>query len=108
VAATLIANTPQVILSFLYTTLNGLITSMFLAREWSSYGLEWKTLTASKPAGLQRRTYFLQMSYRVAVPLIVLSSPPHELVLQSIFLAIMSRMGSLRARLQLSPVASVR
>jgi hypothetical protein len=39
VAATLITNTPQVILSFLYITLNGLVTSMFLAREWSSYAL---------------------------------------------------------------------
>ena len=90
VAATLIANTPQVILSFLYLTLNGLVTSMFVGREWSSYALHRKALRVSKPAGPQRRTYFLQLPYRIAVPLIVLSSLLHWLVSQSIFLAVVS------------------
>jgi hypothetical protein len=90
VAATLITNTPQVILSFLYITLNGLVTSMFLTREWSSCALKRKALRASKPADLQRRTYFLQLAYRVAVPLILLSSLLHWLVSQSAFLVIVS------------------
>jgi hypothetical protein len=37
VAATLIANTSQVVLSFLYVTFNRLVTSMFAAQEWSIY-----------------------------------------------------------------------
>jgi hypothetical protein len=44
VAATLIANTPQITLSFLYITLNGLVLSMFLTRERSSYVLKRKAL----------------------------------------------------------------
>ena len=90
VAATLIANTPQLVLSFLYVTLNGLVTSMFVAREWSSYMLKRKALRVSKPTSPQRRTYFLQLPYRVAVPLIVLSLLLHWLVSQSIFLAVVS------------------
>jgi hypothetical protein len=90
VAATLIANTPQLILSFLYITLNGLVTSMFVAREWSSYALTRKALRVSSPTGAQRGTYFLQLPYRVAVPLIALSSLLHWLVSQSIFLAVVS------------------
>jgi hypothetical protein len=58
VAATLMSNTPQAVLSLLYITLNGLVTSMFLAKEWSSYALNRKALRVSKPTSPQRRTYF--------------------------------------------------
>jgi len=90
VAATLIANTPQLVLSFLYMTLNGLVTSMFLAQEWSGYAVSRKGLRVSKPSSPQRRTYFLQLPYRVAAPLILLSLLLHWLVSQSIFLAVVS------------------
>lgn len=90
VAATLIANTPQLVLSFLYLTLNGLVTSMFLAQEWSGYAVSRKGLRVSKPSSRQRRTYFLQLPYRVAAPLILLSLLLHWLVSQSIFLAVVS------------------
>jgi hypothetical protein len=90
VAATLIANTSQVVLSFLYVTVNGLVTSMFVAQEWSSYALTTKALHVSNPKRTQRGTYFLQLPYRVTVPLITLSSLLHWLVSQSIFLAVVS------------------
>lgn len=35
VGAVLLANLPQVIVSFLYLTYNGLLTSMLLASEWA-------------------------------------------------------------------------
>jgi hypothetical protein len=35
VAAIFVANSPQAILSFLYLNLNGLLTSMWVALEWS-------------------------------------------------------------------------
>lgn len=90
VAATLIANLPQAILSFLYLALNGIITSMFLAAEWASYSVARKTLRVSKPTRPERRTYFLQLPYRVAVPMIGMSALLHWLVSQSIFLAVIS------------------
>jgi hypothetical protein len=86
----LIANLPQALLSFLYLTLNGLLTSMFLADEWSHFAKERKSLRVSSPTGLQRKTYFLQLPYRIAIPLLVMSGLLHWLVSQSIFLAVVS------------------
>ncbi|KIX08961.1 uncharacterized protein Z518_00039 [Rhinocladiella mackenziei CBS 650.93] len=89
-ASILIANLPQTILSFLYLNLNGLLTSMFLADEWSDFARERKTLRVSTPQGRQRSNHFLQLPYRMGVPLMVLSGLLHWLVSQSIFLAIVS------------------
>jgi hypothetical protein len=89
-ANVLIANLPQALLSFLYLTLNGLLTSMFLADEWSHFSKERKSLRVSSPTGLQRRTYFLQLPYRIAFPLLAMSGLLHWLVSQSIFLAVVS------------------
>lgn len=92
-ASILIANLPQTILSFLYLNLNGLLTSMWLASEWSDFAEERKTLRVSKPKGQQRSTHFLQLPYKIAVPLMVLSGLLHWLVSQSIFLAVIADYG---------------
>ncbi|RMZ86815.1 hypothetical protein DV736_g5959, partial [Chaetothyriales sp. CBS 134916] len=89
-ASILIANLPQTILSFLYLNLNGLLTSMFLADEWNDFARERKTLRVSTPQGRQRSNHFLQLPYRMGVPLMVLSGLLHWLISQSIFLAIVS------------------
>jgi hypothetical protein len=86
----LIANLPQTILSFLYLNLNGLLTSMWLASEWSDFASQRKTLRVSKPKGSQRSTHFLQLPYKIAVPLLVLSGLLHWLISQSIFLAVIA------------------
>ncbi|KAJ9612192.1 hypothetical protein H2200_003789 [Cladophialophora chaetospira] len=86
----LIANLPQTILSFLYLNLNGLLTSMWLASEWSDFANERKTLRVSKPKGGQRSTHFLQLPYKIALPLMVLSGLLHWLISQSIFLAVIA------------------
>ncbi|KAL1610130.1 hypothetical protein SLS60_001795 [Paraconiothyrium brasiliense] len=84
---TLIANVAQPILSFLYFSYNGLFTAMLLGYEWVSYAHHRKGLRVSRPAeGAQRSTYFLQLPYRFALPLMVLSGVLHWLVSQSIFL----------------------
>ena len=57
----LIANTPQMIFSFLYLNLNGLLTTMWLAEEWSDFASQRKALRTSKPKGLQRSTHHLQL-----------------------------------------------
>ena len=84
----LIANLPQTILSFLYFQLNGVLTTMSLAKEWSEFSqYPGKPLRVSQPKPGQRNTYFLQLPYRIAVPLMILSGILHWLVSQSLFLA---------------------
>jgi hypothetical protein len=86
-ANVVMANTPQVILSMLYFTYNGLFTSIALATEWDSYARHRKGLrVSSPPVGAQRTTYFLQLPYRYSLPLLAISGLLHWLVSQSIFL----------------------
>ena len=83
----LIANSPQVLLSFLFLTYNGLFTCMLLGQEWSCYAHVRKPLRVTSPVGSQRSTYRLQLPYKYGIPLLVLSGTLHWLVSQSIFLA---------------------
>ncbi|KAH6638910.1 hypothetical protein C7974DRAFT_421557 [Boeremia exigua] len=86
VALALIANLPQVILSFLYFAYNGLFTAMLMGYEWTSYAHKRKGLRTSRvPTGNQRSTYFLQLPYRFGLPLVILGGLLHWLVSQSIF-----------------------
>ncbi|KAK4954715.1 hypothetical protein LTR66_013535 [Elasticomyces elasticus] len=89
IASVLMANLPQLILSVLYFNLNGLFTTLFLADEWSRFAYERKGLRVSLPrSGSQRKTFFLQLPYRIGIPLLVISGLLHWLVSQSIFLAV--------------------
>ena len=83
----LVANSPQILVSFLYFTYNGLFTCMLLAEEWSAYASKRNFLRVTTPTGRQRSTYRLQLPYRYGVPLLIGSSALHWLVSQSIFLA---------------------
>ena len=75
-------------------SINGLCTSMSLANEWSQLSVSSalksragaKTLRCSNPEGQQRATYFLQLPFRFAVPLISVAAIIHWLISQSIFL----------------------
>lgn len=87
VATVLLANSPQLVLTFLYFAYNGLFTCMLLAQEWNGYSLTRKPLRVTSPASQQRGTYFLQLPYRISVPLLIGSGLLHWLVSQSIFLA---------------------
>ena len=82
----LISNSPQVIFSLNYLLYNSLFTSMLLTAEVNSFVARRKTLRVSNPRGDQRSTYYLQLPYRYAVPLMVLSGWLHWLISQSIFL----------------------
>jgi hypothetical protein len=82
----LIANSPQVLLSFVYFAYNGLFTAMLTGNEWVSYASKKKGLRMSrKPSGSQRSTYFLQLPYRFSLPLMATGTLLHWLVSQSIF-----------------------
>ena len=87
VVTVLLANSPQILLSFLYFTYNGLFTCMLVAEEWSAYGSKRNYLRVTTPRGRQRSTYRLQIPYRYGVPLLIASSILHWFVSQSIFLA---------------------
>ena len=67
----LLANLPQVILSFLYLMYNGLYTSMHMAHEYGGYATERKSLRVTTPRGTQRSTYWLQLPYTYGMPLIL-------------------------------------
>ena len=94
IATVLIANSPQILLSFLYFSYNGVFTCMLLAEEWSAYGTNKRFLRVTSPTGGQRSTYFLQLPYRYSVPLLIGSSILHWLVSQSIFLARLNTVDS--------------
>ncbi|KAL8976226.1 MAG: hypothetical protein Q9205_007726 [Flavoplaca limonia] len=84
-----IANSPQLILSILYFSYNGLITFMLMADEWSGFSTERKGLRVTSASGAQRSTYRLQVPYRYAVPLITVSVVMHWLVSQSLYVEIL-------------------
>ncbi|KAF2437579.1 hypothetical protein P171DRAFT_425130, partial [Karstenula rhodostoma CBS 690.94] len=91
----IIANAPQVILSWIYFSCNGLLTLRSLAREWELYTLQRKGLKVSSGRERkQRSTYFLQLPYRIAIPFTVLSAFIHWLVSQSLFLVSVQLHGS--------------
>ncbi len=83
----IIANLPQLVLTFLYFAYNGLFTCMLLADEWNGYAYERKYLRVTSPRGQQRSTYWLQLTFRYAVPLMIMSGLLHWLTSQSLFLA---------------------
>ena len=87
VATVFLANAPQLILSFLYFSYNGIFTCMLMTEEWNKYAWNRKPLRVTSPTEAQRGTYYLQLPYRWGVPLLVGSGTLHWLVSQSIFLA---------------------
>lgn len=91
VGLVLIANCPQLILSFLYFAYNGLWTCMLLVEEWFGYAKQGKPLRVTSPRGSQRSTYRLQLPYRYGIPLLIISAVLHWLVSQSIFLVVLYR-----------------
>ena len=83
----LVANSPQILLSFLFLMYNGLFTCMLLVSEWAGYAHDRKPLRVTCPRKSQRSTYRLQLPYKYGVPLLLLSGILHWLVSQGLFLA---------------------
>jgi hypothetical protein len=93
--ATVVANAPQAALSYLYIVFNALFTNMFVAKEWSSYTTSRKPLRVSSPVGQQRKSYWLNIPFRYAVPAVAVSSLFHWLASQSIFMVRINVTGAL-------------
>jgi hypothetical protein len=111
VSSVLVANSPQLALSFLYFAVNTVLTSMSSAKEWSHFSVKHaekqqpKPLRTSNPIGQQRGTHFLQLPLRFAIPVGVVLTIIHWLISQSIFLVVVSRYnanGSLENAFQLA------
>jgi hypothetical protein len=56
------------------------------AHEWNQLGVHRKGLRVTKPMQQQRSTYFLQLPYRISLPLTLFSGGLHWLLSQSLFL----------------------
>lgn len=71
--AVIVANTPQMILSFTYFAYNAFITRSVSEMEWNSYALSYKGLRVTDPRGEQVSTYRLQLPYSYSIPLVIAS-----------------------------------
>lgn len=82
----LVANLAQPVLSFIYFSYNGIFTCMLAEREWNQFARKKGGLRISGVrSGSQRSSFFLQLPYRFAIPIMLLSGVLHWLVSQSIF-----------------------
>jgi hypothetical protein len=81
-----LSNMPQVLLSISYLNLNTICTSMASSAEWNALATTRKGLRVTKRLGRQRSTYFLQLPYKFAMPLIVMGGFLHWLLSQTFFL----------------------
>lgn len=59
--AVLIANAPQLFLSFAYLAYNNLFTRLQMAKEWAFMSVEYVPLRVTDPKGQQVSTYRLQL-----------------------------------------------
>ena len=84
--ASVLANAPQILVSYNYLAYNGLFTSMLATAEWVNYSIRRRGLRVAWPRGQQRVTTFLSLPYIYAVPLIAASTLLHWLISQSLFL----------------------
>lgn len=87
--AILIANSPQLFLSFAYLAFNSLFTRLHMAKEWSALSTRYKALRVTNPQGRQNSTYFLQLPYRYSVPILIMSILLHWVLSGCIYLLLM-------------------
>ncbi|KAI8957866.1 hypothetical protein F5Y11DRAFT_352123 [Daldinia sp. FL1419] len=84
----MIANSPQLLLSFCYLAYNNLFTRLQMAREWSLFSEGYQPLRVTDPKGDQYSTYRLQLPYKYSIPLIATSIVLHWLLSNTLYLFI--------------------
>ncbi|ETS83061.1 hypothetical protein PFICI_04937 [Pestalotiopsis fici W106-1] len=87
-SATLLVNSPQLILSFCYLSYNTLFTRMQMAREWAMYSMRYKGLRVTEPTGSQFATYRLQLPYKYSIPLITGSVLLHWMMSNTFYVVV--------------------
>ncbi len=85
-AASLLANTSQILVSYIYLTYNGLFISMLATAEWVHYSVRRGGLRVAWPRGQQRATSFLSLPYTYVVPIMIASILLHWLLSKNLFL----------------------
>ena len=85
-SSTLLANTPQLILSLLYYSYNSIFTCELVGREWNDFGRRRQPLRVTLPRGEQTSTYWLNLPYRYSLPLMTVAIVLHWLFSRAIFL----------------------
>ncbi|KAI1497832.1 hypothetical protein F5X99DRAFT_353108 [Biscogniauxia marginata] len=83
--AVLLANSPQLLLSFCYLAYNNLFTRLQMAREWALFSDGYHPLRVTSPKGKQYSTYRLQLPYKYSLPLIAVSIFLHWLLSNTIY-----------------------
>jgi hypothetical protein len=83
----LVANSPQLIFSLLYTFSRAMLSCLLVQDEFSRMGSRRKPLRVTEPEGIQRSSYFISLPFRYGIPLNVSAGILHWSVSQSIFLA---------------------
>ncbi|KAI1872788.1 uncharacterized protein JN550_003662 [Neoarthrinium moseri] len=107
--STLLANIPQLVATYVYVACNSVLTSMLAHHEVSSYAIRRRGLRVSFPKRktAQRDTYFLQVPYKLALPLMVTSTALHWLLSQSLFLLRVAVYGPDDKEISGRPIATV-
>lgn len=75
----------QLILGFGWYFANSMLSRMLLARQWSQFIIQRKSLRVSEPTGDQKSSYILSLPYRYSIPLLIASAVAHWLMSQSLF-----------------------
>ena len=85
---TLVSNSPQLAISFLYIIYNKLFSTCFVIREWHSFSMRPQGLRVTRPKEktAQRRAHFLQVPIRFRFLFALLFLLIHFFTSQSLFL----------------------
>ncbi|KAI0505354.1 hypothetical protein F5B22DRAFT_640008 [Xylaria bambusicola] len=70
ITAVVLANSPQLLLTFCYFAYNNIFTHLQSALEWAQFGIKFSPLRVTDPKGQQLSTYRLQLPYRYSLCLI--------------------------------------
>ncbi|OTB13098.1 hypothetical protein K445DRAFT_320282 [Daldinia sp. EC12] len=91
----LVANIPQVIVSFIYLFYNSILTRQLVADEWTRFTRSEgkKPLRVTSPVGMQRSSYFLSLPLKYSVLLMTGSILLHWFISQGIFVVQTSSFG---------------
>ena len=83
----LLVNLPQLLISVVYISFSGLVTSIFVSREYARHSKHRKGLRVTDPHGAQRSTSYLNVPYWLSTPLTGTMALLHWVLSESIFLA---------------------
>ena len=96
-SSTLLANTPQLILSMLYFSYNSIFTCEMVGREWNNFGRHRQPLRVTWPRGEQKSTYWLSLPYQYGLPLMGVATLLHWLISRAFFLVNIQFINPLQA-----------